>query len=60
MRECLREMYSKETEEFAEMITGNEILSNDSDISTKMGESIEMYVLDKDLEKTFGNSEHCP
>lgn len=53
MREVLREMYSKETEEIVEKLTGCKVLSSHSDISTKMGERIEVYVLDKDLEKMF-------
>ncbi|QDX92314.1 DUF2294 domain-containing protein [Brevibacterium sp. JNUCC-42] len=51
MREILREMYSKETEAIVERITGLKVLSSHSDISTKMGERIEVYVMDKDLEK---------
>ncbi|MGG1660426.1 DUF2294 domain-containing protein [Brevibacillus sp. NRS-1366] len=51
MREVLREMYSEESEEIVEKLTGCKVLSSHSDISTKMGERIEVYVLDKDLEK---------
>lgn len=53
MREVLREMYSKECEEIVETITGCRVLSSHSDISTKMGERIEVYVLNKDLEKAL-------
>ncbi|MED1725255.1 DUF2294 domain-containing protein [Brevibacillus parabrevis] len=54
MREVLREMYSEESEEIVEKLTGCKVLSSHSDISTKMGERIEVFVLDKDLEKMLG------
>ncbi|MCC8433886.1 DUF2294 domain-containing protein [Brevibacillus sp. M2.1A] len=54
MREVLREMYSEESEEIVEKLTTCKVLSSHSDISTKMGERIEVYVLDKDLEKMLG------
>ncbi|MED1914253.1 DUF2294 domain-containing protein [Brevibacillus sp. DP1.3A] len=54
MREVLREMYSEESEEIVEKLTSHKVLSSHSDISTKMGERIEVYVLDKDLEKMLG------
>ncbi|MED1797012.1 DUF2294 domain-containing protein [Brevibacillus porteri] len=54
MREVLREMYSEESEEIVEKLTSCKVLSSHSDISTKMGERIEVYVLDKDLEKILG------
>ncbi|AWX53955.1 MULTISPECIES: DUF2294 domain-containing protein [Brevibacillus] len=54
MREVLREMYSEESEEIVEKLTSCKVLSSHSDISTKMGERIEVYVLDKDLEKMLG------
>lgn len=53
MRELLREMYSKDLEEIVERMTNCKVLSSHSDISTKIGERIEIYVLDKDLEKTL-------
>lgn len=53
MRELLREMYSKELEDVVERMTGCKVLSSHSDISTKIGERIEVYVLDKDLEKSL-------
>lgn len=56
MREVLREMYSEESEEIVEKLTGCKVLSSHSDISTKMGERIEVYVLDKDLEKCWADS----
>ncbi|MFP3391347.1 DUF2294 domain-containing protein [Brevibacillus sp. SIMBA_040] len=54
MRELLREMYSEESEQIVEKLTGCKVLSSHSDISTKMGERIEVFVLDKDLEKLLG------
>ncbi|CAI8765068.1 DUF2294 domain-containing protein [Brevibacillus antibioticus] len=54
MREVLREMYSEESEEIVEKLTSCKVLSSHSDISTKMGERIEVYVLDKDFEKMLG------
>ncbi|GIO09229.1 hypothetical protein J31TS6_52570 [Brevibacillus reuszeri] len=56
MRELLREMYSEESEQIVERLTGCKVLSSHSDISTKMGERIEVFVLDKDLEKQLGVS----
>ena len=51
MREVLREMHSEELEQMVGKLTGCKVLSSHSDISTKMGERIEVYMLDKDLEK---------
>lgn len=51
MRQVLREMYSAETEEIVRRITGCNVLSSHSDISTKMGERIEVFVMDRDLER---------
>ncbi|MFE8702926.1 DUF2294 domain-containing protein [Cytobacillus sp. FJAT-54145] len=51
MRQVLREMYSKNFEEIVEKHTKCKVLSSHSDISTKMGERIEVFVVDKDLEK---------
>jgi uncharacterized protein YbcI len=51
MRQVLREMYSKEFEDIVERCTGCKVLSSHSDISTKMGERIEVFVVDKDLER---------
>ncbi|MGE5704976.1 MAG: DUF2294 domain-containing protein [Clostridia bacterium] len=51
MRQVLREMYSVETEEIVQRITGCNVLSSHSDISTKMGERIEVFVMDRDLER---------
>ncbi len=51
MRQVLREMYSQESEEIVQRITGCKVLSSHSDISTKMGERIEVFIIDRDLEK---------
>ncbi|MFC3886243.1 DUF2294 domain-containing protein [Bacillus songklensis] len=50
-RQLLREMYSKEFEEIVERYTDCKVLSSHSDISTKMGERIEVFIMDKDLER---------
>lgn len=51
MRQVLREMYSSEFEKIVEDLTNCKVLSSHSDISTKMGERIEVFVVDKNLEK---------
>ena len=53
MRQILREHYSEELEQIISGITGCQVLSSHSDISTKMGERVEMYVLDRDLDKAL-------
>ena len=53
MREVLREKYSKEYEEIVEVHTGCKVISSHSDISTKTGERIEVFIVDKDLEKSL-------
>ncbi|KOO50672.1 DUF2294 domain-containing protein [Priestia koreensis] len=51
MRQLLREMYSKHFEDVIEEHTGCKVLSSHSDTSTKIGERIEVFIMDKDLEK---------
>ncbi|MCC5801728.1 Na-translocating system protein MpsC family protein [Rossellomorea vietnamensis] len=51
MRQVLREMYSQNIEEIVEQHTDCKVLSSHSDISTKTGERMEVFVLDKNLEK---------
>lgn len=51
MRRILREQYSLETEGIISKITGCQVCSSHSDISTKLGEQVELFVLNKDLEK---------
>lgn len=57
MRQVLREMYSKNFEDIVEKHTKCKVLSSHSDISTKMGERIEVFVVDKDLEKCLEKEE---
>lgn len=56
MRSLLREMYSKDYEKIVEDLTGCKVLSSHSDISTKTGERIEVFIVDKDLEKYLEHS----
>ncbi|MEH7352752.1 DUF2294 domain-containing protein [Neobacillus drentensis] len=51
MRQVLLEMYSRDFEEIVEKITECKVLSSHSDISTKTGERIEVFIIDKDLQK---------
>ncbi|WCN38372.1 DUF2294 domain-containing protein [Aneurinibacillus uraniidurans] len=51
MRRILRETHSVQTEEIISTITGCQVISSHSDISTKLGEQVEMFILDCDLEK---------
>jgi uncharacterized protein YbcI len=51
MRQVLREMYSLDSEKIVENLTNCKVLSSHSDISTKIGERIEVFIVDKDLEK---------
>lgn len=53
MRSLLREMYSEDYESIVEEHTGCKVLSSHSDISTKTGERIEVFIMDKDLEKSI-------
>ena len=56
MRQVLREMYSEDFKEIVENHTGCKVLSSHSDTSTKTGERIEVFVMDKNIAKLFGNS----
>lgn len=56
MRQLLRELYSEEHESIVEFISECKVLSSHSDISTKTGERIEVFIVDKDLEKYLNNS----
>ncbi|MEO2074791.1 MAG: DUF2294 domain-containing protein [Bacillus sp. (in: firmicutes)] len=53
MRQVLREMYSHDFERIVEEFTKCKVLSSHSDISTKIGERIEVFIVDKDLEKSL-------
>jgi uncharacterized protein YbcI len=58
MRQVLREMYSEDFKEIVEKHTGCKVLSSHSDTSTKTGERIEVFVMDKNIAKLFGNSKN--
>jgi uncharacterized protein YbcI len=51
MRQVLREMYSEQFEEIVEKLTNDKVLSSHSDMSTKTGEHIEVFIMDPNLEK---------
>ncbi|MGE7608229.1 DUF2294 domain-containing protein [Peribacillus frigoritolerans] len=51
MRQVLREMYSEDFEEIVQRLTKCNVLSSHSDISTKMEERVEVFIVDRDLEK---------
>ncbi|KWW22339.1 MULTISPECIES: DUF2294 domain-containing protein [Peribacillus] len=51
MRQVLREMYSKDFEEIVNRLTNCNVLSSHSDISTKTEERLEVFIVDRDLEK---------
>lgn len=51
MRQLLREMYSTNYETIVEKCTGAHVYSSHSDINTKIGERIEVFIVDRDLEK---------
>ncbi|OLN22274.1 hypothetical protein BTO30_11035 [Domibacillus antri] len=53
MRQVLREMYSEQIEEIVEKHTNCKVLSSHSDMSTKTGERIEVFIMDRNLEKLF-------
>lgn len=55
-RQILREMYSENFEEIVERYTKCQVLSSHSDISTKTGERIEVFIVNKDLEKILESS----
>lgn len=54
MRVLLREMHSGEIEAVIAEKTGCQVVSSHSDISTKTGERVEIYILDRNLEKPLG------
>ncbi|PJN90151.1 DUF2294 domain-containing protein [Bacillus sp. mrc49] len=53
MRQVLREMYSKDFEEIVKRLTKCNVLSSHSDISTKTEERLEVFIVDRDLEKSL-------
>lgn len=58
MRLVLRESCSEELERVVSDLTGCRVLSSHSDISTKSGERVEIYVLDENLERSLKRAEH--
>lgn len=50
LRQELRESRQQEFKEIIENLTGCHIVSSHSDISTKTGERIEIFILDQDLQ----------
>ncbi|NPV26599.1 MAG: DUF2294 domain-containing protein [Firmicutes bacterium] len=55
MREVLRETYAEEEEQIIANVTGCKVISSHSDISTKTGERIEIFILDRNLEELLQN-----
>jgi uncharacterized protein YbcI len=53
MWQVLRETFSHEFEKIVENLTHCTVLSCHSDINTKMGERIEVFIVDKNLEKVL-------
>lgn len=47
MRQILRENYSEESEAIISRITECQVISSHRDISTRIGEQVEMYILDR-------------
>lgn len=57
MRQILRETYSDETEEMVSKLVGCNVVSSHSDISTKTGERVEIYVLNQNIGKLLKEQE---
>jgi uncharacterized protein YbcI len=57
MRKILRETYSQETEALVSQLVGCHVISSHSDISTKTGERVEIYVLNENLGKRLKEQE---
>ncbi|MBL0385754.1 DUF2294 domain-containing protein [Tumebacillus sp. ITR2] len=57
MRQTIRENFSADTEALISQITGCKVIASHSDISTKIGEFVEMFILDRDLEKFIRDQE---
>ncbi|MDI6870561.1 MAG: DUF2294 domain-containing protein [Bacillota bacterium] len=49
MRQVLRESYANDLEAIIANLTGCSVLSSHSDISTKTGERVEVFILDRHL-----------
>lgn len=50
MRVTLREIFKEQNEEIITRITGCQVLSSHGDISTRTGERIDIFILNKNLE----------
>ncbi len=57
MRQVLRETYHEETEAIVSQHAGCKVVSSHSDISTKTGERIEIYVLEINIGKLLKEQE---
>ncbi|HWR45616.1 DUF2294 domain-containing protein [Sporomusa sp.] len=51
MRQILRETFSDEAEDLVATLTECKVVSSHSDISTKTGERVEIYIMAENLEK---------
>lgn len=51
LRVTLREIFKDKTEEVVTRLTGCQVLSSHGDISTRTGEKIDIFILDKNLEE---------
>ncbi len=51
MRVTLREIFKEQMEEIITRLTGCQVLSSHGDISTRTGERIDIFILDKNLEE---------
>jgi len=56
MRVLLRETYEDSLHSLIASRTGCQVISSHSDISTKSGERVEIYILDRNLERTVSAS----
>lgn len=57
MRQCLREMYNKDFEKIIEELSGCQVISSHSDISTRLGERIEVFIVNIDLENELSKND---
>ncbi len=55
LRQELRESHKKDFDQIIENLTGCQIVSSHSDISTKTGERVEIFILDRDLPPRLAN-----
>lgn len=53
IRKALHTITTKKLSEMISKITGHKVISSHSDISTKTGERLEVFVLSRNYEKTF-------